>query len=193
MSTSRSLISGHALDLVVVLVHASVPRFCPVCCYHVGQPASVTPWYYSDVKWQPRQLNWLAYRLFVHQFTYRLTSKETLKLHITGDRWIPLTKGQWCRKCFHFKTSPWLDSSHTVGTHCEPSHDWLIRCHCELKTWGLYTVRTHREPRHELTNPMPLWTADRRIASLSPSLFSGKHTFNQALVGADLRHYQALR
>ena len=25
----------------------------------------------------------------------------------TGDRWIPLTKGQWRGKCFHFMTSSW--------------------------------------------------------------------------------------
>ena len=26
----------------------------------------------------------------------------------TGDRWIPLTKGQWRRKCFHLITSSWV-------------------------------------------------------------------------------------
>ena len=26
----------------------------------------------------------------------------------TGDRWIPRTKGQWRRKCFHWMTSSWL-------------------------------------------------------------------------------------
>ena len=25
----------------------------------------------------------------------------------TDDRWVPLTKSQWCRKCFHLMTSPW--------------------------------------------------------------------------------------
>ena len=25
----------------------------------------------------------------------------------TGDRWIPLTMDQWCKKCFHLMTSSW--------------------------------------------------------------------------------------
>ena len=44
---------------------------------------------------------------------YRRTLKKNFKVPLhwplwgesTGDRWIPLTKGQWRRKCFHLMTS----------------------------------------------------------------------------------------
>ena len=54
---------------------------------------------------------------------FRLTIKTSPKLSITGplwgestgDRWIPLTKGQWCRKLFHVLLSSW---------HIEPNETW---------------------------------------------------------------------
>ena len=45
---------------------------------------------------------------------FRCRSKKISKLHVTGlckeftdDWWIPRTKGQWRRKCFHLMTSSW--------------------------------------------------------------------------------------
>ena len=34
---------------------------------------------------------------------------------LTGDRWIPLTKGQWRGKCFHLMTSSWR--RHNICKH----------------------------------------------------------------------------
>ena len=46
---------------------------------------------------------------------FKLETYETSKLRVTGhvwmrstsDPWISLTKGQWCRKCFHVMITSW--------------------------------------------------------------------------------------
>ena len=56
-----------------------------------------------------------ASRLFAKPFVQAQT-KENIKAlrpwplrgEFTGDRWIPRTRGQWRRKCFHFMTSSWF-------------------------------------------------------------------------------------
>ena len=34
--------------------------------------------------------------------------KHQTSASLVGDRWIPLTKGQWRRKCFHLMTWSWI-------------------------------------------------------------------------------------
>ena len=40
----------------------------------------------------------------------------------TSDRWIPHTKGQWCRKCFHLMTSSWRINILSIS--CEIALRW---------------------------------------------------------------------
>ena len=65
-------------------------------------------YHYSHVKWAPKQLNSPAFWLIFFSSLFKLTSKETSKLHIagplwgesTGDRLIPVTKGTVMRTVF---------------------------------------------------------------------------------------------
>ena len=59
--------------------------------------------------WRPKSL---ASRLFAQPFVQVQIKKDTkaprhwpLWGESTGDRWIPFTKGQWRRKCFHLMAS----------------------------------------------------------------------------------------
>ena len=64
----------------------------------------------SWVWWHPKSAVSIVWELFV-----QVQIKENIKaLHhwplwgeSTGDWWIPLTKGQWHRKCFNLMTSSW--------------------------------------------------------------------------------------
>ena len=47
---------------------------------------------------------------------FRRRSKKTSKLRLTGDPWIPLTKGQWRGKCFYLMTSSHIDLVYHVKT-----------------------------------------------------------------------------
>ena len=91
--------------------------------------------------------------------------KETIKAlrqwllwgEFTGDRWIPLTKGQWRGKCFHLMTSSWsriqtnftlkgptdnksgkvLGNCAIIGTDDSLVH-WII--HMSLGLYGLIDI-----------------------------------------------------
>ena len=52
--------------------------------------------------------------MFAHSFIQVQIKENTKALchwplwgESTGDRWIPLTMDQWCKKCFHLMTSSW--------------------------------------------------------------------------------------
>ena len=65
----------------------------------------------SWVRWR---LKLLASRVFAQSFVQVQIKENTKAPHhwpwlgeSTGDRWIPLTKGQWCEKCIHLVMSTW--------------------------------------------------------------------------------------
>ena len=67
-----------------------------------------------------RRLDYLLNRFF------RSKSKKTSKLRatgITGDRWFPLTKGQWRGKFFHWMTSSWSCSKRVMWV-CTVESQW---------------------------------------------------------------------
>ena len=70
---------------------------------------------YSDITWVSWRLKSPAFQI---TSLFMLTSKKTHSsaLHAlcegnTGDRWIYLTKGQWCGKRFHVMMSSWPEFS----------------------------------------------------------------------------------
>ena len=81
-----------------------------------------TPNEQSPLQWRHNERDGVLYfkspasRLFVQSFV-QVHIKENIKAprhwlwwgESPGGRWIPLTKGQWRRKCFHLMTSSWHD------------------------------------------------------------------------------------
>ena len=71
----------------------------------------VTSWW---VRWRlnHRSLGGLLNRFVQAQINENIKAPHhwPLWVEFTGDRWIPLTKGQWRGKCFTFMTSPCMRS-----------------------------------------------------------------------------------
>ena len=72
---------------------------------------------------------------------FKLAKRQTSKLHIVGplwgestsDRWIPLTKGQQCGKCFHVVTSSWSVRLNVRGTWSHNNDETSNIVHPTLK------------------------------------------------------------
>ena len=92
--------------------------------------------------------------LFNHSFRRR--SKKTSKLHVTGlcvgeftgERWIPLTKGQLRGKCFHLMTSSWIFGLFSTSASSQPllaNFDWTLgRKHISMKLPSKYKFYTRK-------------------------------------------------
>ena len=73
--------------------------------------------------------------LFIQQLVQAIIRGIT-KAPITGplwgestvDQWIPLTKSQWCGKCFHVMTSSWLSNTLKPGQNGWHFADDIFDC-----------------------------------------------------------------
>ena len=71
-------------------------------------------WHQAPIQWRHNGRNGVSNHQPHHclpNCLFRRRSKKTSKLRVTGvtgDRWIPRTKGQWHGKCFHLMTSSCL-------------------------------------------------------------------------------------
>ena len=52
----------------------------------------------------------------------------------TGDWWIPLTKSQWCRKCFHVLTSSW-SAKYLPRVDGDTCLEHISRFPCHVKSY----------------------------------------------------------
>ena len=109
--------------------NASLRSGLELCCF-------ITEKHYSDATWASSCLRSPSARVFIEQF--RTNIIETSKVCITGslwreflgDRWIPLTKGQYCGKCHNIfmilwnRYMPAKTPLIQVLIKCQMSVDW---------------------------------------------------------------------
>ena len=87
----------------------------------------------------------LKHRRLVYSTVCSGTNKKNIKAprhwplwgKFTGDRWIPRTKGQWRRKCFHFMTSSW----HILQYYLAP---WVIWANMNPWKHVLYNQKAYQ-------------------------------------------------
>ena len=69
----------------------------------------------------------------------------------TGDRWIPLTKGKWHRKCFHLMTSSCFWHTHSQNAYQYLQNWTIITLHNDMQPgqvidWSLLVTKQLPEP-----------------------------------------------
>ena len=75
-------------------------------------------WVRDTLQWRHNECDGVSHHRHLHcllKCFFQTQIKENVKApshwpvrgESTGDRWIPLTKGQWRGKCFHLMTSSW--------------------------------------------------------------------------------------
>ena len=89
------------------------------------------PFHYRDVTWASSRLKSPTDKLFVQQLVEAYIRRNIKVPHywpfirkFTGDKWISLTKDQYCGKCFHamtlsimYRTACWVITASQVYCH----------------------------------------------------------------------------
>ena len=104
---------------------------------------------YCDTPWRYQRLKrWIIYHytdVIMGVMTFQITSltivysnvysgadqrkhqsSASLAFVVTGDKWIPRTKGQWRGKCFHLMTSPCADVNSLAPGRCGRNFECII-------------------------------------------------------------------
>ena len=110
LSTASSVVLLSLLHYIETNhVHGS---HCVAFCYHVTYLEDLPTPHYSDaiIKAKVSQITgfstvWLTVCSAADQRSHQSFASLTVVMGNPSDRWIPLTKGQWCGKCFHLITS----------------------------------------------------------------------------------------
>ena len=96
----------------------------------LNPPVNLMTFKMSTSQWRHNERDGVSnHRLFAQSFV-QAQIKENIKAprhwpfwgESTGDRWIPLTKGQWRGKCLHLMTS-------SCGV-CSVNYIWLVTWRC---------------------------------------------------------------
>ena len=133
------LLSSHSCEFQ----HTMQRKYCQVDCpsrhWRRWRPASRSPVHYNDVIMSAMASQIISLTIVYSTVYSGADQRKQAPRHwslwgeFTGDRWIPLTKGQSLGKCFHLMTSSWTTRAVILTTF---PFLWYVYLFYALLSWS---------------------------------------------------------